>query len=168
MWGLSRCCIGIWSELKWGGSAKTLLPGKNRGCFTNTVDLVIKKGGQSLGRVGHRVAISMWLFVCAIGCSFFRPLIGPDILNVSPWILYAFNIMWQIAHVACPTSCWLTSSRLSNLWVDTSNLHVTTQTLVTCAIYLHNYVHFVIVYLTLCALLNKVSITTLSDSVGPF
>ena len=38
-----------------------LLPGKNRGCFTNTVvnDLVIKKGGQSLGRVGHRVAMSM-------------------------------------------------------------------------------------------------------------
>ena len=88
-------------------------------------------------------------------------------LNVSPWILYAFNIMWQIAHVACPTSCWLTSSQWSNLWVDTSNLHVTTQTLVTCAIYLHNYVHFVIVYLTLCALVNKVSITTLSDSVGP-
>ena len=61
MWGLSRCCIGSWSELEWGGSAKTLLPGKNRGCFTNTVvnDLVIKKGGQSLGLVGHRVAISM-------------------------------------------------------------------------------------------------------------
>ena len=50
-----------------------------------------------LGRVGLRVAMSVFLFVCAIGCSFFsRPLIGPQITSV--WLflgLFYQNEGWS-------------------------------------------------------------------------
>ena len=42
-----------------------------------------------LGRVGHKVVMSVCLYVCAIGCSFFRPLIGPQITWPDPglWLI---------------------------------------------------------------------------------
>ena len=94
MWGLSRCRIGIWSELEWGGSAKNAATQQKQGLlYKRGTIIIIFTNSAPLGRVGQRVAMSVCLFVClsvyAIGCSFVRPLIGPDMT----WSVPGFSLV---------------------------------------------------------------------------
>ena len=148
MWGLSRCCIEIWSELKWEGLLKRCYRAKIGAALQIQLLMIwsLKKGDNHLAElVIESPCPCDCLSVCLsapLGAVFFRPLNGPDILNVSPWILFAFNIMWQIALVAVlPHVDWnpvnvpiyelklpISISQLRHLWLVQSS-YITMYTL---------------------------------------